>query len=69
MTNRSDNPAPVRVLQRALTCARCGTPFTCDLSGQCWCDEEAAKLPMPTTGEDCLCRNCLRAEAERRAAT
>jgi hypothetical protein len=34
--------------------------FSCDLSGNCWCAEEAAKLPMPTEGGDCLCRECLR---------
>jgi 1-acyl-sn-glycerol-3-phosphate acyltransferase len=46
---------------RALACARCGAAFTCDLSGACWCVAEAARLPMPTDGEDCLCPACLRA--------
>jgi len=54
---------------RALTCPRCGTAFSCDLSGGCWCAAETAKLPMPVSGEDCLCVNCLRAEAERQSAT
>ncbi|HBF52997.1 MAG TPA: hypothetical protein DDW72_03635, partial [Afipia sp.] len=57
MTKTSENPAT----QRTLSCARCGTPFTCDLSGHCWCMDETAKLPMPAEGEDCLCRACLRA--------
>jgi hypothetical protein len=34
--------------------------FSCSLSGECWCDAETARLPMPLTGEDCLCRECLR---------
>jgi hypothetical protein len=34
--------------------------FSCSLSGECWCDTETARLPMPVTGEDCLCRECLR---------
>jgi len=48
---------------RALACARCGAAFTCDLSGKCWCTAEAARLPMPVAGEDCLCPACLRAAA------
>ncbi|MGL5166022.1 MAG: cysteine-rich CWC family protein [Afipia sp.] len=59
MTKPSTNPAT----QRALNCPRCGTAFTCDLSGHCWCMDEAAKLPMPVEGEDCLCQACLRAVA------
>jgi hypothetical protein len=55
MTNRLGNPPA-----RRLVCSRCGTEFTCDLSGACWCAEETAKLPMPAEGEDCLCRDCLR---------
>ena len=36
-------------------------PFViCELSGNCWCAEETTKLPMPTEGRDCLCRECLR---------
>jgi hypothetical protein len=33
------------------------------LDGQCWCMEETARLPTPTGGEDCLCRECLRKAA------
>ncbi|KAA0075192.1 hypothetical protein [Tardiphaga sp. P9-11] len=54
----------VKPLSRRLTCSDCGTEFGCDLSGNCWCAEETAKLPMPTTGGDCLCRDCLRKAAE-----
>ncbi|WP_246800340.1 cysteine-rich CWC family protein [Bradyrhizobium sp. ERR14] len=54
---------------RRLACARCGTEFSCDLSGTCWCAEETAKLPMPVEGEDCLCRECLRKAAEAASAT
>jgi hypothetical protein len=63
------HPSPASTTQpRALACPRCGTAFTCDLSGRCWCADEAARLPMPTEGEDCLCPNCLRTEAARREA-
>ncbi|WFU26124.1 hypothetical protein QA649_07925 [Bradyrhizobium sp. CB1717] len=56
-------------LARRLICARCGSEFGCDLSGNCWCAEETARLPMPVKGEDCLCRECLRkAAAEASAA-
>ncbi|MGT2503829.1 cysteine-rich CWC family protein [Bradyrhizobium guangxiense] len=55
----SSTPEP-----RRLACARCGAEFACDLSGNCWCAEETAKLPMPVAGEDCLCRECLRKAAE-----
>jgi len=60
MTNPKEMPPPE---PRRLACARCGTEFACDLSGTCWCAEEAAKLPMPVEGEDCLCRECLRKAA------
>jgi hypothetical protein len=62
MTNSKDSAlrlAPAR----QLTCSRCGTEFGCDLSGACWCKDEAARLPMPVDGEDCLCRDCLRKAA------
>jgi len=53
-------PTPTAVMtSRRLVCAACGTEFGCDLSGQCWCMDEAVILPMPTTGGDCLCRECL----------
>ncbi|MGL4560435.1 MAG: cysteine-rich CWC family protein [Afipia sp.] len=60
VTKSSASPAA----QRALNCPRCGTAFTCDLSGHCWCMDETAKLPMPAAGEDCLCPACLRAAAK-----
>ena len=63
MTDRPDNPLKLRTLN----CSRCGTAFTCDLSGHCWCMDETARLPMPAEGEDCLCRDCLRAAAELKA--
>jgi hypothetical protein len=53
---------------RALNCPRCGTAFTCNLNGECWCAAETTKLPMPVNDEDCLCQNCLRAEAEKQSA-
>jgi hypothetical protein len=55
MTNRLENPPA-----RRLACSRCGTEFTCNPAGACWCAEETVKLPMPVAGEDCLCRDCLR---------
>jgi hypothetical protein len=45
---------------RRLTCSGCGTEFSCGLAGSCWCAEEVARLPMPSDGGDCLCRDCLR---------
>jgi hypothetical protein len=48
---------------RQVVCSRCGTEFTCALSGPCWCAEENVRLPMPLDGEDCLCRECLRKAA------
>ncbi|WP_439926038.1 hypothetical protein [Nitrobacter sp. JJSN] len=50
-------------ITRRLVCSGCGTEFGCDLSGNCWCAEETARLPMPTQGSDCLCRDCLRKAA------
>jgi hypothetical protein len=64
MTNRLENPLP-----RRLACSGCGTEFSCSLSGSCWCTEEAAKLPMPVDGGDCLCRDCLRKAAEQSVST
>jgi hypothetical protein len=51
---------------RRLACPRCGVEFTCSGDDACWCMEENATLPMPVTGEDCLCRDCLRKAAEAR---
>jgi ribosomal protein S14 len=56
MTNPLEKPPP----PRRLACSRCGTEFTCNLAGPCWCAEEPARLPMPVDGGDCLCRDCLR---------
>jgi hypothetical protein len=58
VTNWLEKPAA-----RRLACSRCGTAFTCDIAGPCWCAEETARLPMPVDGEDCLCRECLRKAA------
>ncbi|QUS41198.1 hypothetical protein RPMA_21890 [Tardiphaga alba] len=65
MTNRTGTQTEdsAAALSRRLTCSACGAEFGCDLSGNCWCAEEPAKLPMPTTGGDCLCRDCLREAA------
>ena len=56
MTNRLENPTA-----RRLACSRCGTEFSCDPTGACWCAEETAKLPMPVAGEE------LQADDEGRA--
>jgi len=61
MTNPKE---PALQEPRRLACSRCGSEFGCDLSGNCWCAEETARLPMPVEGEDCLCRECLRKAAE-----
>jgi hypothetical protein len=60
MTNRLENQP-----SRRLACPRCGTEFSCSLSGLCWCSDEAFRLPMPTDGSDCLCPDCLRKLAEQ----
>ena len=59
MTNSLGNQEP-----RRIACSACGTELTCSLTGSCWCAEEPARLPMPGTGEDCLCRACLRKMAD-----
>jgi hypothetical protein len=58
MTNRKGYSSP-----RRLACSGCGTEFSCDPEGECWCKGETARLPMPLAGEDCLCRECLRQAA------
>jgi hypothetical protein len=55
MKNRLEIAAP-----RRLVCSLCGTQFTCSLDASCWCAKEAARMPMPLEGADCLCRECLR---------
>jgi hypothetical protein len=57
------SPAPRRIV-----CARCGSAFACRPGGECWCAAEPVRLPMPDTGEDCLCPDCLRAAAQIAAA-
>ena len=64
MTERTDSQP-----SRRLACAGCGTEFTCNLSGPCWCAEETYRLPMPLDGSDCLCPDCLRKAAASAAAT
>ena len=50
-----------------LICPCCGTEFGCSLSGPCWCNDEAFRMPMPVDGGDCLCPDCLRKLAKRHA--
>jgi hypothetical protein len=54
--------------ERRLACSGCGTEFSCNPEGHCWCKAETIRLPMPVAGEDCLCRECLR-KAARQAAS
>lgn len=65
MTDSTSEPPAGTAGLRQTVCPRCGTRFGCDLSGNCWCDSEAARLPMPVAGEDCLCPTCLRAAAAK----
>jgi hypothetical protein len=62
MTNRSEIQPT-----RRLACASCGAEFGCNLSGPCWCMDEAYRLPIPSDGGDCLCPDCLRKAAARAA--
>lgn len=63
VTNRLANAAA-----RQLTCESCGTEFSCDPGGSCWCFDETVRLPLPkplsktgqTRFKDCLCINCLK---------
>ncbi|MEW6641674.1 MAG: cysteine-rich CWC family protein [Pseudomonadota bacterium] len=59
----SDQTSATKPPLRRLSCERCGTEFGCDLSSDCWCHTETARLPMPTSGGDCLCPDCLRTAA------
>ncbi|TMJ06250.1 MAG: hypothetical protein E6G97_00880 [Alphaproteobacteria bacterium] len=67
------NPSgTARSTVRRLVCARCGAAFECGSAvGTCWCAEEDFRLPMPAaeSGEDCLCRECLRRAAADPART
>lgn len=60
VSDPSAQPSP-----RSLACARCGAVFECRPAGDCWCADEAFRLPLPVAGadEDCLCPACLRAKA------
>jgi hypothetical protein len=60
MTNRKGYSS-----ERRLACSRCGTEFSCNPEGDCWCKKETIRLPMPVEGEDCLCRECLHKMAEQ----
>jgi len=54
--------------ERRLACEACGTEFGCQLSGPCWCNDEAFRMPLPVDGADCLCPDCLRQRAQQRGA-
>jgi Cysteine-rich CWC len=64
MTNRKESSSA-----RRLACSRCGTEFSCDPAGACWCMDESFRLPMPAEGEDCLCPDCLRKAAATQSET
>jgi len=56
--------------ERRLICEGCGEEFGCarDNIGECWCNAEAFRLPLPAAGTraaDCLCPACLRQAAAR----
>lgn len=53
-------PTDTCLAPRKLVCEGCGAEFACDVAGDCWCMAEPAALPLPTSGGDCLCPNCLR---------
>lgn len=60
--------------ERRLTCEGCGREFGCrrDNVGECWCNAEAYRLPLPAAGSraaDCLCPDCLRAAAPKLKAS
>jgi hypothetical protein len=57
-------------IERRLTCERCGREFGCsrDSIGECWCNAEVYRLPLPAPADagraaDCLCPACLREAA------
>lgn len=59
----SPKPSP-DAAPRRIACARCGAPFDCGLSRDCWCAAEPYRLPMTAAPvEDCLCPACLRKAA------
>ena len=64
--------------ERRLICEGCGREFGCrrDSIGECWCNAEAYRLPMPVPlpaasggAADCLCPDCLRAAASKLKAS
>ena len=64
--------------ERRLICEGCGREFGCarDNIGECWCNAEAYRLPLPAAGnraegspKDCLCPDCLRAAASKLKAS
>jgi hypothetical protein len=60
--------------ERRLICERCGQEFGCarDNIGECWCNAEVYRLPLPAPGAravNCLCPACLRQAAARLTAT
>ena len=43
-------------------CSDCGTDFECGMGQDtpCWCSREFAPvMPLPDSGADCYCTNCL----------
>ena len=56
----------IQSTERRLICAGCGKEFGCgrDSIGECWCNAEAYRLPLPAAdAADCLCPACLREAA------
>ena len=58
MRTESDSDPKIR----QVTCERCGREFDCRSGGECWCEAEPYRLPVPESG-DCLCPDCLRKAA------
>nr|WP_291867504.1 hypothetical protein [Bradyrhizobium sp.] len=66
MTDRPETSVPT---PRRLICFGCGTEFTCNLAGPCWCSDETYRLPMPVDGGDCLCPTCMRKAAAQMSSS
>jgi hypothetical protein len=58
-------PASDRTPPSRLICTGCGARFDCNPGGDCWCADEALRLPLPAAGTaaQCICPTCLRAAA------
>ncbi len=63
-------------LERRLICEKCGQEFGCarDSIGECWCNAEPYRLPLPAPAAagragDCLCPACLREAAAKARVT